>query len=88
VIVSEYLKEILPYNEYYNYVIDAKRQFHYLACESWPEFGSEIYLQTIYSSKIHRSIVLVSLCFLYYCFWCNYGACLEIFFQKSEYYKF
>jgi hypothetical protein len=66
--VNKYAK-YLPYNEYYKYVIDAKRQLHYLACESWPEFGSEIYLQAIYSSKIHRCIVLAK---------GHYGACLDM----------
>jgi hypothetical protein len=66
--VNKYAK-YLPYEEYYSYVIEAKNKFQYLARESWPEFGSETYLQSIYTTKIDRCIVLAM---------GSYGACNEM----------
>jgi hypothetical protein len=55
--VNKYAK-YLPYEEYYKYVIDAKRKFQHMDRESWPEFGCETYLQTMFTTKIYRCIVL------------------------------
>ena len=66
--VNKYAK-YLPYEEYYKYVIDAKRKFQHMDRESWPEFGCETYLQTMYTTKIYRYIVLAK---------GSYGACQDM----------
>ena len=59
----------MPYKEYYSYVIMAKNKFQYSARDSLPDFGSETYLQSIYTTKIERCIVLAM---------GSYGACQDM----------
>ena len=66
--VNKYAK-YLPYKEYYSYAIMAKNQLQYSARESLPDFGSETYLQPIYTTKIDRCIVLAM---------GSYGACQDM----------
>ena len=49
---------IIPDNEYYQYVIQARSQGRYEDATYWPKLGTETYLRCINDINIHRCIIL------------------------------